>query len=88
MLDSRLNTVHQHKERYKKLTRLLPEFNLETLSTPGMLVDYGIWGSMPKGWKTMIDSPRYFPGRQVLVKHYVKALLNTDNEYMDIDFDR
>ena len=86
ILDSRLNATHPNKERYKKLIRVMPEFSLEALRTPHFLVDYGIWASEPKGWKTMIDSPRYFAGRQVLAKHFVKCHNHAKPGYMELDF--
>jgi len=34
MCESRLKASHPKKERYKNLIRVMPEFNLETLSEP------------------------------------------------------
>jgi hypothetical protein len=34
---------------------------------PHLLVRYGLWAAAPPGWEAAQDSPRYFPGRRLLV---------------------
>ena len=47
----------------------LPNLSPQRLAAkPSLLVDLGLWAALPRGWKNMLASPRYFPGRQVLVK--------------------
>ena len=35
---------------------------------PEVLVEVGLWSRLPSAWSEMMSSPRYFPGREVLVQ--------------------
>ena len=56
---------------------------LATLSTPDMLVNYGIWPEV-KGWDELQRMPRYFEGRNILVKAKVHIQPKQKN-YMTFD---
>lgn len=58
----------------KNVLRMAPEFNEETLRTPQMLTKFGIWKEV-KGWTELQSMPRYFPGRNILVKATVDPIL-------------
>ena len=48
------------------------------MSNPNLLVDLGIWPENSlKNWDFMQSSPRYFQGRQLLVKHCVDPLIES-----------
>ena len=55
----------------------------ETLSSPELLVKYGVWPEI-KGWEELQDMPRYFPGRNILVKAHVHNLTHAP-EYSSYD---
>ncbi|XP_023335596.1 uncharacterized protein LOC111706884 isoform X2 [Eurytemora carolleeae] len=59
----------------------LPELSPQLLDKEETyLYDIGIWSSMPKNLESMKTSPRYFPGREVLVKLQDESDLDFDNE--------
>ena len=62
-----LNASHPKRNQVLGLIRLSPEFSLESLSTPNMLVDLGIWPEV-KGWQELQQMPRYCAGRDILVR--------------------
>ena len=56
---------------------------LETLQTPDLLVKYKIWPEI-KGWEELQEMPRYFPGRNILVKTTVNNLTRSP-DYQSFD---
>lgn len=55
------------------------------MEDPQFLVNLGYWSKVPNGWNTMMDTPRYYAGRDdVLVKTNVGATSQKDKAYMDI----
>lgn len=51
-----------------EILRNLPEISYETLhGNPSLLVQMGIWKHLPLNYEVMLNSPRYFKGRKVLV---------------------
>ena len=44
-----MNAIHPKRNHVLGLLRMAPEFTLESLSTPDMLVKLGIWPEI-KGW--------------------------------------
>lgn len=66
-----------------KLIRISPDFGLDSLSTPQMLQATGIWEG-PRGWDDLQMMPRYFPGRNILIK--TKVVIDHDlANYMSYD---
>lgn len=65
----KLNTLLSSKDKSLLDTlRALPPITPKTLrDNPAFLVDIGVWESLPNGLAKMWSSPRYFPGRKVLV---------------------
>ena len=47
-----MNAVHPKRNHVLGLLRMAPEFNLESLSDPSMLIKYGIWKEI-KGWEEL-----------------------------------
>eukprot|EP00750_Incisomonas_marina_P027507 INCI6198.1.p1 GENE.INCI6198.1~~INCI6198.1.p1 ORF type:complete len:781 (-),score=82.40 INCI6198.1:340-2682(-) len=56
------------KREAGSLFAALPQLSPLTLQSPHVLVKYGLWDSVPSGWHAMQATPRYFPGRRVLVR--------------------
>eukprot|EP00039_Didymoeca_costata_P010562 m.142504 g.142504 ORF g.142504 m.142504 type:complete len:1028 (-) comp14879_c0_seq4:265-3348(-) len=55
----------------------------DNIPTPDVLVKLGLWESVPRNWNAMKSSPRYFVGRQVLVRARVHNIPG-HNQYMKI----
>ena len=49
IVDALLSATHSKRNQVIRLLRVAPEFTLETLATPQMLQDNGIWQG-PHGW--------------------------------------
>ncbi|CAK0904714.1 unnamed protein product, partial [Prorocentrum cordatum] len=65
----------------------LPELSPSRLAADmEVLLWCGLWAALPKGWDAMSRSPRYFPGRRVLVRAPVCARPASD-AYMAWDSD-
>ena len=76
-----LNASHPKRNQVLGLVRLAPEFSLDSLSTPDMLVDLGIWPEV-KGWQELQRMPRYFVGRDILVRANVNPAVDAANYMM------
>ena len=79
IVEALLNASHPMKDKVARLLRLAPEFTLESLSTPEMLVNLGIWAAAPRGWDDLQEMPRYFAGRPILVKTKVVTVVSSPN---------
>ena len=63
------NHSHALHRSVCSVLRALPVLSPQRLAErPELLVEVGLWRSLPRGWREMVASPRYFPGRQVLVR--------------------
>ena len=61
------------------LTSYLPPIDVRTLlQEPQLLVRCGAWSDVPTGFYKMLESPRFFPGRRVLVKAQVCTNSSSD----------
>lgn len=69
-----MNSVHPKRNHVLSLLRMAPDFNLESLSDPSMLIKYGIWKEI-KGWEELQTMPRYFAGRDIIVKATVNPVV-------------
>ena len=69
-----MNAVHPKRNHVLGPIRMAPEFNLESLSDPSMLIKHGIWPEI-KGWEELQSMPRYFPGRDIIVKTTVNPFV-------------
>ena len=59
---------HSHHEAVARVLGALPALSPHRLAgLPSLLVELGVWGRVPLAWHAMASSPRYFPGRHVLV---------------------
>lgn len=65
-----------------RLFHSLPCLSPTRLHHPQQLVDAGLWSAVPPGWDNMVSSPRYFPGRQLLVEAQVAVHDSRDPVYM------
>lgn len=78
-----MNKSHASRAKVERLLRVAPEFTTESLSTPQMLHNYGLWAG-PLNWEDLQSKPRYFPGRPILVKAKVETSKDSAN-YMLYD---
>ena len=63
------NHSHELHQSVSSVLRALPVLSPQRLEeNPSLLVELGLWPRMPTSWSEMMSSPRYFPGREVLVK--------------------
>ena len=76
-----MNSVHPKRNHVLGLLRLAPDFNLESLSDPSMLIKYGIWSEI-KGWEELQKMPRYFAGRDIIVKATVNPFVGNQHYMM------
>ena len=76
-----LDASHSKRRRVLGLIRLAPEFSLDSLSTPDMLVGLGLWPEV-KGWQELQHMPRYFAGRDILVRANVNPQVDAANYMM------
>ena len=63
------NHSHELHQTVSSVLRALPVISPQRLEgNPDLLMEVGLWPSLPSAWSAMMSSPRYFPGREVLVK--------------------
>ena len=76
------NKSHEQHRVVSQVFRALPVISPEVLEDdPEKLVKLRVWSSLGKGFHQMINSPRYFVGRHVLVNTTVYQVQNVINQY-------
>ena len=78
VVEALINPTHPMRHQVIALLRFTPQLNPLTLATPSMLNDVHFWPTV-KGWSNMKNSPRYFPGRRLLVKTHVQPMIGSIN---------
>ena len=78
------NHTHKLHRAVSDVLRALPILSPYSIAkNPDLLPNLGIWRALPMGYEDMVASPRYFPGRQVLVK--TRDLDDFDNESKSLE---
>eukprot|EP00041_Stephanoeca_diplocostata_P032736 m.1056950 g.1056950 ORF g.1056950 m.1056950 type:complete len:571 (+) comp24203_c0_seq4:2218-3930(+) len=66
------------KQQVIKLCCQLPLLAPRMTANVQYFIDVGLWDSLPQGWHNMLQTPRYFPGKRILVSHpHVSPLLRS-----------